>query len=47
VEGDLGAYDGALIVVSHDETFLRAMGIERRLELGDGPGRRSSAPTPS
>lgn len=34
VEAGLQAYDGALLVVSHDEAFLAAIGIERRLELG-------------
>lgn len=33
VEAGLRAYDGALLVVSHDETFLTAVGITRRLEL--------------
>ncbi len=33
VEAGLRAYDGALIVVSHDETFLRSIGITRRLDL--------------
>jgi ATPase subunit of ABC transporter with duplicated ATPase domains len=33
VEAGLQAYDGALIVVSHDEAFLEAIGITRRLEL--------------
>jgi ATPase subunit of ABC transporter with duplicated ATPase domains len=33
VEAGLRAYDGALLVVSHDETFLAAIGITRRLEL--------------
>lgn len=33
VEAGLRAYDGALLVVSHDETFLEAIGISRRLEL--------------
>ncbi|WP_439358694.1 ABC-F family ATP-binding cassette domain-containing protein [Bradyrhizobium sp. DASA03007] len=33
VEAGLRAYDGALLVVSHDEAFLRAIGITRRLEL--------------
>ncbi len=36
VEAGLRAYDGALLVVSHDEAFLDAVGITRRLEL---PGR--------
>ena len=33
VEAGLRAFDGALLVVSHDETFLEAVGITRRLEL--------------
>ncbi len=33
VEAGLRAYDGALLIVSHDETFLDAIGISRRLEL--------------
>ncbi|OWO93503.1 ABC transporter [Rhizobium esperanzae] len=39
VEAGLRAYDGALIVVSHDEMFLESIGITRRLELpGDVAG---------
>ncbi|WP_201829785.1 ABC-F family ATP-binding cassette domain-containing protein [Microvirga zambiensis] len=34
VEAGLRAYDGALLVVSHDETFLEAIGVTRRLDLG-------------
>ena len=33
IETGLRAYDGALLVVSHDETFLEAIGVSRRLEL--------------
>jgi ATPase subunit of ABC transporter with duplicated ATPase domains len=33
VEAGLRAYDGALLVVSHDETFLHTIGITRRIEL--------------
>jgi len=33
VEAGLRAYDGALLVVSHDETFLEAVGVTRRLAL--------------
>jgi ATPase subunit of ABC transporter with duplicated ATPase domains len=33
VEAGLGAYDGALLIVSHDEVFLEMVGITRRLEL--------------
>ncbi len=39
VEAGLRAYDGALLVVSHDEAFLEAIAITRRFELG---GRLSS-----
>jgi ATPase subunit of ABC transporter with duplicated ATPase domains len=40
VEAGLRAYDGAMLVVSHDETFLQSIGITRRLELAGGrPGR--------
>ena len=34
VEAALSGYDGALLVVSHDPDFLRAIGIERRVALG-------------
>jgi ATPase subunit of ABC transporter with duplicated ATPase domains len=33
VEAALRGYDGALIVVSHDEAFLDAVGVQRRLVL--------------
>ena len=33
VEAGLRAYDGALLIVSHDETFLENVGITRRLQL--------------
>lgn len=36
VEAGLTAHDGALIVVSHDEAFLDAIGIERRIMLPVG-----------
>ncbi|MEC3948491.1 ATP-binding cassette domain-containing protein [Sphingobium sp. HWE2-09] len=36
VEQGLAAYDGALMVVSHDPAFLEAIGITRRIALG-GP----------
>ena len=41
IEAGLRAYDGALLVVSHDEAFLEAIGITRRLELSP-----SSEPRP-
>ncbi|MGV3489981.1 MAG: ABC-F family ATP-binding cassette domain-containing protein [Devosia sp.] len=34
VEAGLRAYDGALLVVSHDRAFLDAIGIAREVELG-------------
>lgn len=37
VEAGLRAYDGALLVVSHDEAFLNAISISRRLELSPPP----------
>ncbi|WP_435992487.1 ATP-binding cassette domain-containing protein [Brevundimonas sp. LjRoot202] len=33
VEAALAAYDGAVVVVSHDPDFLRAIGVERTIEL--------------
>ena len=33
MEAGLRDYDGALLVVSHDEAFLDAIGIDRRIEL--------------
>lgn len=36
VEAGLRAYDGALLVVSHDEAFLQAIRITRRLDLAVG-----------
>jgi ATPase subunit of ABC transporter with duplicated ATPase domains len=35
VEAGLRAYDGALLVVSHDRAFIEAIGIERHLALGE------------
>jgi ATPase subunit of ABC transporter with duplicated ATPase domains len=34
VEAGLSAYDGALIVVSHDGAFLEAVGVTKRIQLG-------------
>ncbi|MBJ7340757.1 ABC-F family ATP-binding cassette domain-containing protein [Mycolicibacterium sp.] len=36
LESALNAYRGAFVVVSHDEEFLEAIGVERRLRLADG-----------
>ncbi|RMA41764.1 ABC-F family ATP-binding cassette domain-containing protein [Rhodophyticola porphyridii] len=33
IEAGLAAYDGALLVVSHEEAFLRNIGVTRRIEL--------------
>jgi len=33
VEAGLRAYDGALLIVSHDDAFLDAVGITRRIDL--------------
>src|SRR5690606_9751967 len=38
VEAGLRAYDGALLVVSHVEAFLGAIGITRRIALSGEPG---------
>jgi ATPase subunit of ABC transporter with duplicated ATPase domains len=37
VEAGLRAYDGALLIVSHDEAFLSNVGVTRRLELSRNP----------
>jgi ATPase subunit of ABC transporter with duplicated ATPase domains len=39
VEAGLRGYDGALLVVSHDEAFLEAIGFTRRVELQSGATR--------
>jgi len=36
LEAALNAYDGAFVVVSHDERFLADIGIQRRLRLSEG-----------
>ena len=36
LESALNSYRGAFVVVSHDETFLDAIGVQRRLVLADG-----------
>ncbi|MEL1263328.1 ABC-F family ATP-binding cassette domain-containing protein [Pseudoxanthomonas putridarboris] len=36
LEQALNAYEGALVVVSHDESFLDALGLTRRLRLSGG-----------
>lgn len=36
VEAGLNAYDGALLIVSHDQTFLDGVAVTRRIDLGAG-----------
>ncbi|UGU33960.1 ATP-binding cassette domain-containing protein [Mycolicibacterium smegmatis] len=43
LESALNAYRGAFVVVSHDERFLDAIGIERRWHLEDGRLRVTAA----
>jgi ATPase subunit of ABC transporter with duplicated ATPase domains len=47
VEAGLRAYDGALLIVSHDETFLDAVGVTRRLvATPEWESNRSTSPPP-
>jgi len=41
LEGALSAFEGAFVVVSHDERFLAEIGVDRRLRLADGRLRES------
>ncbi|MFN3668164.1 MAG: ATP-binding cassette domain-containing protein [Brevundimonas sp.] len=41
VEAALSAWDGALVVVSHDADFVAAIGVERTLTV-EGPGSASA-----
>ena len=36
LEAALAAYDGTLVIVSHDERFVDAVGVTRRLDVRDG-----------
>ena len=36
LESALAGYDGTLVVVSHDERFVDAVGVTRRLHVRDG-----------
>lgn len=40
----LNAYQGAFVVVSHDERFLAGIGVDRWLRLSDGKLRETGAP---
>ncbi len=44
LEGALAAYEGAFVVVSHDERFLTEIGVDRWLRLADGRLRETGAP---
>jgi ATPase subunit of ABC transporter with duplicated ATPase domains len=44
LEGALSAYEGAFVVVSHDERFLTEIGVNRWLRLADGRLRETGAP---
>ncbi|KOV92948.1 ribosomal protection-like ABC-F family protein [Streptomyces sp. NRRL B-3648] len=45
LESALVSYQGAFIVVSHDERFLAEIGVDRRLVLADGRLLETGAPT--
>ncbi|MFJ9950710.1 ribosomal protection-like ABC-F family protein [Kitasatospora sp. NPDC091207] len=44
LESALNSYRGAFVVVSHDERFLAAIGVDRWLRLADGALRETGAP---
>ncbi|WP_327173991.1 ATP-binding cassette domain-containing protein [Streptomyces sp. NBC_01335] len=44
LESALNAYQGAFVVVSHDERFLAEIGVNRRLRLADGRLTDADAP---
>ncbi|MFE1952780.1 ribosomal protection-like ABC-F family protein [Streptomyces sp. NPDC059524] len=44
LESALASYQGAFVVVSHDERFLAEIGVERRLRLADGVLTEVAAP---
>ncbi|NJP47347.1 ABC-F family ATP-binding cassette domain-containing protein [Actinacidiphila epipremni] len=44
LEAALTAYQGAFVVVSHDERFLAGIGVTRRLDLTDGVLREANPP---
>ncbi|MFD0206269.1 MULTISPECIES: ribosomal protection-like ABC-F family protein [Saccharothrix] len=47
LERALNAYQGAFVVVSHDERFLSEIGVDRRLRLDGGRLLETAAPTTS
>ncbi|QDI67291.1 ABC transporter [Streptomyces calvus] len=45
LETALGSYQGAFVVVSHDERFLTGIGVDRWLRLADGELTETGAPS--
>ncbi|WP_327278532.1 ATP-binding cassette domain-containing protein (plasmid) [Streptomyces sp. NBC_01224] len=44
LEGALNSYEGAFIVVSHDERFVKEIGVDRCLRMSDGRLQETGAP---
>ncbi|MEV5375867.1 ribosomal protection-like ABC-F family protein [Streptomyces nondiastaticus] len=44
LESALNSYEGAFVVVSHDERFLHSIGVNRWLQLADGTLKETAAP---
>lgn len=44
LEGAINSYEGAFIVVSHDERFVKEIGVNRWLRMSDGRLRETGAP---
>ncbi|PSJ30490.1 ABC transporter [Streptosporangium nondiastaticum] len=44
LESALNSYEGAFVVVSHDERFLHSIGVNRWLQLTDGTLKEAAAP---
>lgn len=44
LEGALNSYQGAFVVISHDERFLTEIGVNRWLRLADGALKESGVP---
>jgi ATPase subunit of ABC transporter with duplicated ATPase domains len=44
LESALNSYQGAFMVISHDERFLAEIGVDRRLRLADGTLTEAGAP---
>ncbi|MFI6875949.1 ribosomal protection-like ABC-F family protein [Streptomyces sp. NPDC050400] len=44
LEGALNSYEGAFVVVSHDERFIKEIGVNRWLRMSDGRLQETGAP---